>query len=171
MTRFEQTSTGCAPLDTSAPQSSNQLDAHQVLAWARRSVAELSRRRTELNKLNVFPVPDSDTGSNMTHTMAAAVAEAELGGDVAEALAIGSARGARGNSGIVLSQVLRAVADSTDNSVITAEDIVESLVLAVELVDKAIAQPVEGTVVTVLRAAAHGAQAFVEKEHASTPSV
>ncbi|MDY3127382.1 MAG: DAK2 domain-containing protein, partial [Corynebacterium sp.] len=99
------------------------------------------------------------------------VAEAELGGDVAEALAIGSARGARGNSGIVLSQVLRAVADSTVNSVITAEDIVESLVLAVELVDKAIAQPVEGTVVTVLRAAAHGAQAFVETEHSSTTSV
>ena len=136
----------------------NHIDAPTLHAWAKRSVAELSLRRAELNQLNVFPVPDADTGSNMAHTMEAALAEADKGGDVAEALAIGSVRGARGNSGMVLSQVLRAVADSTADSHIDARTLVDSLKLAVELVDRAIAEPVEGTVVSVLKAAAQAAE-------------
>ncbi len=117
-------------------------------------MGELSQRRAEINALNVFPVPDADTGSNMAHTMAAALAQVDRGGDVAEALAVGSVRGARGNSGMVLSQVLRAVADSTQDSVVDAVVLNEALQLAVKLVTAAIADPVEGTVVTVLRAAA-----------------
>ena len=136
----------------------NHIDAPTLHAWAKRSVAELSLRRAELNQLNVFPVPDADTGSNMAHTMEAALAEADKGGDVAEALAVGSVRGARGNSGMVLSQVLRAVADSTADSHIDARTLVDSLKLAVELVDRAIAEPVEGTVVSVLKAAAQAAE-------------
>src|SRR5699024_860128 len=76
----------------------------------------------------------------------------------AEALAVGSVRGARGNSGMVLSQVLRAVADSTADSHIDARTLVNALNLAVDLVDRAIAQPVEGTVVSVLKAAAIAAE-------------
>lgn len=98
-------STGtCKLIGMSFPSS---LDARGLHNWAIRTVGELSHRRAEINALNVFPVPDSDTGSNMAHTMEAALAEVEKGGDVAEALAIGSVRGARGNSGMVLSQVLR----------------------------------------------------------------
>ena len=88
------------------------------MSWARRASDELNRRRVEINQLNVFPVPDADTGSNMAHTMASAVREAEtLGEDanarqVAEALAVGAVRGARGNSGVVLSQVIRGLAQT-----------------------------------------------------------
>ncbi|MCO7104414.1 DAK2 domain-containing protein, partial [Pseudomonas aeruginosa] len=103
------------------------------------------------------PVPDSDTGSNMAHTMEAAVAELDNGGDVADSLALGAVRGARGNSGMVLSQVLRGVAESTVDSVIDGVVFVRSLKQAVELVDRAIAEPVEGTVITVLKAAAEAA--------------
>ena len=125
--------------------------------WATRAVGELAHRRDEINALNVFPVPDSDTGSNMAHTMEAAVAELDNGGDVADSLALGAVRGARGNSGMVLSQVLRGVAESTVDSVIDGAVFVRSLKQAVELVDRAIVEPVEGTVITVLKAAAEAA--------------
>ncbi|AWB83904.1 DAK2 domain-containing protein [Corynebacterium liangguodongii] len=140
-------------------------DGPRLLSWAQRSAAELERRRVEINQLNVFPVPDSDTGSNMAHTMAAAVRQAaELApgasaAEVAEALAVGSMRGARGNSGVVLSQVIRGVAQSVGEAPLGGEAVAEALTSAVDFVDRAIAEPVEGTVVTVLRAAAEAAGA------------
>ena len=135
-----------------------ELDARGLHEWAARTVEELQRRRAEINALNVFPVPDSDTGSNMAHTMASALAEADKGEvDVAEALAIGSVRGARGNSGMVLSQVLRGVADATTDSRVDGAVLADALTLAVTLVDRALAAPVEGTIITVLRAAATAA--------------
>ncbi|MDO5031500.1 DAK2 domain-containing protein [Corynebacterium sp.] len=133
------------------------LDAQGLHRWAQRTVAELSHRRAEINALNVFPVPDADTGSNMAHTMEAALAEVDKGGDVAEALAIGSVRGARGNSGMVLSQVLRGVADATVDSRIDGPILAQALNQAVVLVERAISTPVEGTVISVLRAAAQAA--------------
>ncbi|RNE48323.1 DAK2 domain-containing protein [Corynebacterium alimapuense] len=142
-----------------------ELDGARLHDWATRAVAELSARRAEINELNVFPVPDSDTGSNMAHTMEAALAEVEKlddfneVGKVARALSAGSVRGARGNSGLVLSQVLRGVADATDSEVIGPKDIAQALSTAVQLVDRAISAPVEGTIITVLRAAAVAAQA------------
>ncbi|NLP38448.1 MAG: DAK2 domain-containing protein [Corynebacterium pollutisoli] len=149
-----------------------ELDGPRLHAWAARAVAELSARRAEINALNVFPVPDADTGSNMTHTMEAALAEADrLPADadvaaVAAALASGSVRGARGNSGLVLSQVLRAVADSAARGSVDGDSIARSLTLAVTLVDRAIAEPVEGTVITVLRAAALAAESASGDLHA-----
>ena len=149
-----------------------ELDGPRLHAWAARAVAELSARRAEINALNVFPVPDADTGSNMTHTMEAALAEVDrLPADadvaaVAAALASGSVRGARGNSGLVLSQVLRAVADSAARGSVDGDSIARSLTLAVTLVDRAIAEPVEGTVITVLRAAALAAESASGDLHA-----
>lgn len=134
-------------------------DGALLLAWARAASAELDARRVEINKLNVFPVPDADTGSNMAHTMAGAVAEAdglEAGAgaqQIAEALARGAVRGARGNSGVVLSQVMRGVAQSVTEDTPGAAVIADALRAAVQFVDHAIADPVEGTVITVLRAA------------------
>ena len=142
-----------------------ELNGSRLHDWAARAVAELSARRAEINALNVFPVPDADTGSNMAHTMEAALAESgrlagePSVGEVARALAVGSVRGARGNSGLVLSQVLRAIANSTNHGNVDGTCIAESLTLAVQLVDRAIAEPVEGTVITVLRAAAIAAEA------------
>ena len=136
----------------------------RLLAWARRASGELERKRAEINELNVFPVPDGDTGSNMAHTMAAAVeAAAELPEgagltEVAEALAVGAVRGARGNSGVVLSQTLRGFAQAASYGATEGEMLAVALTNAVGFVDRAIAEPVEGTIITVLRAAADAAR-------------
>ncbi|MCT1412110.1 DAK2 domain-containing protein [Corynebacterium sanguinis] len=145
------------------PALEPMFDGAHLLSWAQRSASELDRRRMEINQLNVFPVPDADTGSNMAHTMAEAVREAAKLDEsasmteVAEALAVGSMRGARGNSGVVLSQVIRGVAQSVGRGEVTGDVVAQALSSGVDFVDRAIADPVEGTVVTVLRAAADAA--------------
>lgn len=139
-------------------------DGARLLAWARRAAGELERRRAEINELNVFPVPDADTGSNMAHTMAAAVQEASqlpeeaTLTEVAEALSVGAVRGARGNSGVVLSQVMRGLAQASRRDIEEGEMLADALNSAVGFVDRAIAEPVEGTIITVLRSAAEAAQ-------------
>lgn len=153
----------------------NSFSGGQLLQWARHSAQVLHQRREEINALNVFPVPDSDTGSNMAYTMRAAVeyAEKELSNHpdlvrradrVAEALSLGAVRGARGNSGVVLSQVLRALAQSASADEISGEHFARALSTAVAYVTRAITEPVEGTVLTVLRAASIAASA-VESTH------
>lgn len=152
------------------------LSGRSLLHWAECATDELVARRAEINSLNVFPVPDADTGSNMAHTMHAAVEAvhqliASAGGetlhdepqelsasDVATALASGAVRGARGNSGVVLSQVLRGIAQAANSGVIDASCIRRSLLNALDFVAAAITDPVEGTVITVLRAAAFSAR-------------
>ncbi|WP_304348935.1 DAK2 domain-containing protein [Corynebacterium frankenforstense] len=136
-----------------------RLDGETLLRWSRRAVAELASRRREINELNVFPVPDADTGSNMAHTMSAALEEAEKLDEhaaapaVAAALATGAVKGARGNSGLVLSQVLRGIAEAAGRGELDGTAVAEALRIALVLVDRAISEPVEGTVITVLRAA------------------
>jgi hypothetical protein len=117
-----------------------------------------------INRLNVYPVPDGDTGTNMARTLESVV-EA-LGGlapdasmtDVCRAMAHGSLMGARGNSGVILSQLLRGLADrfGRADSVGPAE-MAEGLVLASDLAREAVLRPVEGTILTVARAAGEGA--------------
>ncbi|QNE89469.1 DAK2 domain-containing protein [Corynebacterium incognita] len=153
---------GRAP--ATAPVDDAVIDASVLEQWARLAVEELERCREDINALNVFPVPDSDTGSNLLHTMKAAVAEMDNGGPVAEALALGSVRGARGNSGMVLSQVLRGVADSAVEDHLDAHGFAEALHLAVNLVNRAISDPVEGTVLTVLRASADAANEMLRHQ-------
>lgn len=145
------------PDETTGPAT--RLDGAGLRRWAQRAAAELQRRRSEINELNVYPVPDSDTGSNMSFTMDAAVAQAQDYPDeqVAPALAMGAARGARGNSGVILSQVLRGIADSCPESRLEAAQLRAALHSAVELSEKAIAAPVEGTIISVLRACAQAA--------------
>lgn len=139
------------------------IDGPRLLSWARRAVRELKAHREEINSLNVFPVPDSDTGSNMAHTMSAALEKAEsLGEDtgaaeIASALAVGSVKGARGNSGVVLSQVLRGVAQAAAEGDLDGSSVADALNNAVSYVERAIKDPVEGTIVTVLREAAAAA--------------
>lgn len=146
------------------------LDAHGVLTWARRCVEQLAAHREEINLLNVFPVPDSDTGTNLLYTMRAALDRAEgedawitEGGgtagarEIAVALGRGAVHGARGNSGVILSQVLRAVGEAATFTVVDAATYRRALRTAVTLVDNALSDPVEGTIITVLREAAAGA--------------
>src|SRR5689334_16036362 len=100
--------------------SGRRLDASGLLDWAHAAVGGLVVHAAEINRLNVFPVADSDTGANMLFTMRAALAEADRrakkSGDVSQvaaALARGALHGARGNSGVILSQILRGLADVT----------------------------------------------------------
>ncbi|MGC2653950.1 MAG: DAK2 domain-containing protein, partial [Mycobacterium sp.] len=95
------------------------LDACALRDWAHTAVSDLIAHIDEINRLNVFPVADSDTGTNMLFTMRSALAEADVEtgeGDVARvaaALSAGALNGARGNSGVILSQILRGIADVT----------------------------------------------------------
>jgi hypothetical protein len=117
-----------------------------------------------INRLNVYPVPDGDTGTNMARTLESVVgALGELAPEpslpeVCRAMAHGSLMGARGNSGVILSQLLRGLADRFGgaDSVGPAE-MAEALVLASDLAREAVLRPVEGTILTVARAAGEGA--------------
>ncbi|PRC43448.1 dihydroxyacetone kinase, partial [Mycobacterium sp. ITM-2017-0098] len=97
--------------------AARRLDASTLRRWAHAAVAELISHTDEINNLNVFPVADADTGTNMLFTMRAAWAQADACDPeddvtaVAAALAAGALRGARGNSGVILSQILRAIAE------------------------------------------------------------
>lgn len=142
-----------------------QIGSVAIVGWVARGIDALQSRRDEINSLNVFPVPDSDTGSNMLATLSSAYEEAQKADAsdvraVTAALAAGAVRGARGNSGTVLSQVFRAVAEAASGSGIGIESVRHSLKLAVQHVSQAIANPVEGTILTVLRHAAIAAEEF-----------
>jgi DAK2 domain fusion protein YloV len=141
------------------------VDGRALRRWAELGLATLGERCHEINTLNVFPVPDGDTGTNLLATLRAAADE--LGGPVdgalsvgavAEALARGAFVGARGNSGVILAQGLRGVADSIAGLIaVDGRDFARALDRAATTVTGALSTPAEGTVVTVLRAAADGA--------------
>jgi len=124
----------------------------------------------EVDALNVYPVPDGDTGSNMSETMRAATAEAARGdeasaGALAAALAHGALMGARGNSGVILSQLLRGFAHSLGlSAVLTPAALALALQEASDTAYRAVMRPVEGTVLTVARVVAEeAARAVAER--------
>jgi DAK2 domain fusion protein YloV len=126
----------------------------------------LRSHQEAINRLNVFPVPDGDTGTNMALTLDAVVAELEAVHDrsnmseVCKAVAHGSLMGARGNSGVILSQLLRGVAERFGGCRgAGAAQVAEALVTAGDLAYQAVVRPVEGTILTVARAAGEGATA------------
>jgi DAK2 domain fusion protein YloV len=127
-----------------------------------RYLRRLHQYREALNRLNVYPVPDGDTGTNMALTVESVVAEvepAESMEEVASALAHGALMGAQGNSGIILSQILRGLADAFRSAVdVGTTHLVDALDRASEAAYKAVGRPVEGTILTVLREAAEAAQ-------------
>jgi uncharacterized protein len=122
------------------------------------ATAALKERREEVNRLNVFPVPDGDTGTNMLLTMDAVVAEVTKLGPVPSAPAIahavthGSLMGARGNSGVILSQILRGLCEPfAEVDHVDADVVATCLERAVTVAFQAVRRPVEGTMLTVLR--------------------
>jgi len=123
----------------------------------------LRAHQEELNQLNVYPVPDGDTGTNMTLTVESVCAElgrAQRMDDVCRAVSHGSLMGARGNSGVILSQILRGLADVfRDRTTVTADDLVTALRRASDAAYQAVVRPVEGTILSVSRAAAEAAEA------------
>ena len=118
-------------------------------------------RAEEINKLNVFPVPDGDTGTNMSLTLNTVVREVEAlpltasMDDVSKAITHGSLMGARGNSGVITSQILRGIAeglvDAKNQEHPTPGDVAHAWRRGVKVAFKAVRKPVEGTILTVLR--------------------
>jgi len=119
---------------------------------------ELTKQRQAIDSLNVFPVPDGDTGTNMSYTLLAAAREVEkltnpTVSEVAKAASSGSLRGARGNSGVILSQLFRGFAKGLEGKqTAEATDIASAFVKGYETAYKAVMKPKEGTVLTVARA-------------------
>ncbi|AVH74610.1 DAK2 domain-containing protein [Weissella koreensis] len=117
----------------------------------------------KINKLNVFPVPDGDTGTNMTLSMASGAEyerdETDLRlGSLAKATSKGLLMGARGNSGVILSQIFRGFANAVkDEEVLTARTFANGLMGGAETAYKAVMKPTEGTILTVIREAASAA--------------
>ncbi|MCC5948055.1 MAG: DAK2 domain-containing protein [Nitriliruptoraceae bacterium] len=144
------------------------LSARELPALFTRVHGALAARREAIDALNVFPVPDGDTGTNMTATVAAglealhgALAEEPrpTGDDLARRVIRGAVGGARGNSGVIISQVLRAVVEEiTGHFVIDAPLYAAALERARDLAYDAVGAPVEGTILTALHVAAHTAR-------------
>lgn len=137
------------------------LDAGAVRRWAAACVSALDAHRDAIDRINVYPVADADTGSNLLHTMRAALRamvdlpEESTAGSVATALAKGALTEARGNSGVIISQFLRGLAESLgDKETITGEALRAGLLRGAELARAAVSEPVAGTMLTVLDAAA-----------------
>lgn len=130
--------------------------------------AWLEEHRDAINALNVFPVPDGDTGSNMSATMQAAIREIAdssetSAGVIAAKLAHGALMGARGNSGVILSQTLRGLAKGLEKKqTFAAVDLAAALDEASRLAYRAVIKPVEGTILTVVKDCAGAAKASAE---------
>ncbi len=150
-------------------RSLETLNGHDLKLMVAAALAWLRRHQTEINALNVFPVPDGDTGTNMTLTMISAwneIAgiEEEKVGRLMGKVAQGALMGARGNSGVILSQILRGFARGLDSKAqLRAADISLAMHEAKETAYKGVVKPVEGTILTVAREVAEEA-AVVTRE-------
>jgi len=145
-------------------------DGAGLLTAFRAAVENLERHVDEINELNVFPVPDGDTGSNMLATVRAALAEAESasGGtatEIATAIKRGALHGARGNSGVIASQIFGGMAEALGaKKRFNGLDLAFALRKGVERSYQAVKEPVEGTILTVVRDAADAAVAAAERD-------
>jgi fatty acid kinase len=146
-------------------------DGAGLLGAFRAAVANLEANVDEVNALNVFPVPDGDTGSNMLATVRAALAEAEALGAgapaerIAAAAAFGALMGARGNSGVITSQILRGISEGLSGKArFNTLDLANALDEGAKAAYGAVAKPVEGTILTVIREASSAAVVAAEQE-------
>ncbi len=145
--------------------ASNIIDAKMLAKMFLAGAKNLESHKEWINELNVFPVPDGDTGTNMTMTIMSAAKEvAALGENVemmtlCKAISSGSLRGARGNSGVILSQLLRGFTKGiSDKQEITIDMLADACEKGVETAYKAVMKPKEGTILTVARGGAEKAR-------------
>ena len=143
--------------------ATNTIDAGLLAKMFLAGAKNLEVKKEWINELNVFPVPDGDTGTNMTLTIMSAVKEVNSLTEVnmynlSKAISSGSLRGARGNSGVILSQLLRGFTKKIrDYQELNAEILAEAMEKAVETAYKAVMKPKEGTILTVAKGAAEKA--------------
>ncbi len=145
--------------------SNNAIDAKMLSKMFLSGARNLDAKKEWINELNVFPVPDGDTGTNMTMTIMSAAKEVQNLSDindleaVCKAISSGSLRGARGNSGVILSQLLRGFTKVIKKSdVIDVHVLSDSFEKAVETAYKAVMKPKEGTILTVAKGASEKAR-------------
>ncbi len=150
--------------------SSQQIDAKMFSKMFLAAAKSLENKKEWINELNVFPVPDGDTGTNMTMTIMSAAREVSALGETTDLEALckavsgGSLRGARGNSGVILSQLFRGFTKRIKTeSIITIPVLAEGFDKAVETAYKAVMKPKEGTILTVARGAADKARELVSE--------
>lgn len=148
--------------------SLQQIDAQLFSKMFLAAAKSLESKKEWINELNVFPVPDGDTGTNMTMTIMSAAREVSALGDSADmetlckAISSGSLRGARGNSGVILSQLFRGFTKRIRTErVMTLPVLAEAFDKAVETAYKAVMKPKEGTILTVARGVADKAKELV----------
>ncbi len=150
--------------------SPNAIDGNLLKTIIRNGSINLKNNHQEINDLNVFPVPDGDTGSNMQSTMMSGVASIESLEDasvekIGKALSRGLLMGARGNSGVILSQLFSGFAKAfKDLTTADSVQFVNGLKLGVEQAYGAVINPVEGTILTVAREAVDKAEAFAKED-------
>ena len=136
------------------------IDAQMVAKMFLGGAKNLESKKEWINELNVFPVPDGDTGTNMTLTITAAAGEVSNLENLnmetlAKCISSGSLRGARGNSGVILSQLLRGFTKGIkDQEELDVIDLAGAMQKAVETAYKAVMKPKEGTILTVAKGAA-----------------
>ena len=149
--------------------SVNTIDAGLLSRMFLAGAKNLESKKEWINELNVFPVPDGDTGTNMTLTIMSAAREVAALENVtmetlAKAISSGSLRGARGNSGVILSQLFRGFTKGIrDEKTITVDILCTAIQKAVETAYKAVMKPKEGTILTVARGAADRATELLEE--------
>ena len=138
-----------------------QIDASMLAKMFLAGAKNLESKKEWINELNVFPVPDGDTGTNMTMTIMSAAAEVSNLGEnpdmksLAKAISSGSLRGARGNSGVILSQLFRGFTKGiSEHDIIDVVVLCDALQKAVETAYKAVMKPKEGTILTVAKGGA-----------------
>lgn len=147
-----------------------KINGHDFCNMIRNASNRLEEQKEYVNSLNVFPVPDGDTGTNMSMTFKTAVGEVEnldkeTVGEISRKLARGALMGARGNSGVILSQIFRGIAKGLEGkSEASVEDIKESMVQGANFAYKAVMRPTEGTILTIIRAAAEGTKTSNAKD-------
>ncbi len=153
-------------MSQSAEYSSN--DLLNAIAAASRTLGE---RKDEINRLNVFPVPDGDTGTNMSLTLESVVgnlAKLPIGAtpaDTRKAITNGALMGARGNSGVITSQILRGLCEgSVGYDGLSTEALAAAFAKSQEVAFQAVRKPVEGTILTVLRDSAQAAKTAAKKK-------
>ena len=151
--------------------STTTYSSNNVLNAVAAAAKVLDERKEEVNRLNVFPVPDGDTGTNMSLTIQSVVSNVAnlpigaLGADIRKAITTGALMGARGNSGVITSQILRGLCEGSQSfDEFDVESIAASFDRAREVAFQAVRKPVEGTILTVLRDSAAAAKVAVEQE-------
>jgi DAK2 domain fusion protein YloV len=153
--------------DASPAAPIERIGAAELTAVVRSFAAALAAHRESINRLNVYPVPDGDTGTNMSLTLSSVLAEIEQGGEsfpeICGAISHGSLMGARGNSGVILSQILRGLTSTfltvdEGGDGVDGETMSAAFVAASVAADGAVMKPVEGTILTVAREIGAGAK-------------